>query len=160
MRFKKQFLQASGFHGFGAIQELRNGQIREVPIGGGVYVVLRELDSKPVFLEANPSYRFKGKDPTLSKSELVANWVEGAHVIYIGKGDILQRRVKELIDFRQGEKIGHWGGRLVWQVEDAADFVIAWKLAGPAQAASDLKSDLLAEFRSAYGQLPSANLRS
>jgi hypothetical protein len=159
MEFKRQSLLANGFQGFVTIRDLRNGQITEVPIVGGVYVVLRELDSNPVFLQANPGYRFKGKDPTLSKSELLANWVEGSHVIYIGKGDKLQRRMKEFMDFGAGKPIGHLGGRLVWQVKNAADFVMAWKPAIPGQAAKVLESQLLVEFNATYGRLPFANLR-
>lgn len=159
MEFKKESLKANGFYGFVSFRDLRNGKIADVPKGGGAYVVLREIDTKPLFLDANPGGRFKGKNPTVTKSELLANWVEDAHVIYIGKGDELQRRMKQFIDFGGGKPIGHWGGRLVWQVENSAEFVVAWKRVNEGQDAAALESDLLTAFNSTYGRLPFANLR-
>jgi hypothetical protein len=49
---------------------------------------------------------------------LIANWVDGAEVVYIGKADQLKRRLTQFADFGGGKPIGHWGGRLIWQLHE------------------------------------------
>lgn len=148
-----------GFNGFITIRELRNRRIEDIPKCAGVYVVLREIDTPPMFLDNNPGGRFKRKNPTVTKEELQSNWVDGAHVIYIGKGEQLQRRIKEYLDFGSGKPIGHWGGRLIWQIENSDDFVIAWKLIETGETARSLELKLFDEFVKLYGRLPYANLK-
>lgn len=159
MQFKRQSLELEGFRGFLTTAQLRGGRITDVPIFGGAYAVLREMDSPPTLLDKNPGGRFKGKDPTVTRRDLVQNWVTGAHVIYIGKGDELQRRIKQFLDFGEGKPVGHWGGRLVWQIENSSAFVVAWKEVGEGEEPADLESRLLADFKQIYGRLPFANLR-
>src|SRR5947207_3058361 len=84
-KFKRQALMAEGFKGYVPFKELLNGRIAEVPRSGGVYLVLREIDGMPTFLENNSAGQFKEKDPTVSADKLTSNWVDNAHVIYIGK---------------------------------------------------------------------------
>lgn len=148
-----------GFNGFITIRELRNRRIEDIPKCAGVYVVLREIDTPPMFLDNNPGGRFKRKNPTVTKEELQSNWIDCAHVIYIGKGDQLQRRIQQYLDFGAGNPIGHWGGRLIWQIENSNDFIIAWKPIEADQEAKALESKLLDEFVEAYGRLPFANMR-
>lgn len=158
MDFKRKNLLSDEFQGFLSINDLRDGMIKQVPKSGGVYVVLRELDRIPKFLNENPGGRFKGKNPTVDKFELKSNWIEGSHTIYIGKGDKLQRRMKQFLDFGAGKKIGHWGGRMVWQIENSNHFIIAWKSIEDQDPAT-VESQLLTHFSSNYGKLPFANLR-
>jgi hypothetical protein len=157
--FKRDALVADGFLGFVPFRRLCQGAINSVPSAEGVYVVMREIDDRPAFLEKNPGGWFKGRNPTVSKSDLPSQWVSGAHVIYIGKGNSLQRRVKRYLDFGLGKPAAHWGGRLIWQVEQCMDFVLAWKLMAQDENAVDLESRLLEEFCAVYGRLPFANLR-
>ncbi|MBF6612772.1 MAG: hypothetical protein IVW55_06540 [Chloroflexi bacterium] len=159
MDFKRSTLEEAGFTSFVPIQALGQGKLRDVPQKAGVYVVLREHDSKALFLDVNPGGWFNG-DPTVSKDELVERWVSNAHVIYIGKGSGakgLYQRMRQFIRFGQGHVIGHRGGHYVWQVEQSQDFVIAWKLTEPTQTARDLELELFREFESVYGS-PFANL--
>src|SRR5436190_1688677 len=86
-RFNRQALMSEGFRGFVTVQDLSDGKLSEIPTEGGVYVVLREVDAVPAFLSTNPGGWFKGKDPTVSRSELISRWVASAHAVYIGKGD-------------------------------------------------------------------------
>lgn len=157
--FKRVALENNGFQGFFTIRELRNGRIDGVPKVAGVYAVLRELDTPPMFLDKNPGGRFKRKNPTVSKEKLQSNWIDGVHVIYIGKGNQLQRRIQQYLDFGAGMPIGHWGGRLIWQIENSDDFIIAWKLVEVGETARNLELKLLDEFEKIYRRLPFANLR-
>lgn len=165
MEFKRSALALAGFTGFVSIRELGQSKLRNVPQQAGVYVVLRELDSIPLFLDVNPGGWFNG-DPTVSKQELVERWVSDAHVIYIGKGGGakgLYQRMRQFIRFGYGHMIGHWGGRYVWQglassQLQSPDFAIAWKLTEPTQTARDLELELFDEFENVYGSLPFANL--
>ncbi|HGJ65339.1 TPA: hypothetical protein ENS27_08125 [bacterium] len=121
-------------------------------------MVLRERDTIPKFLDKNPDGRFKGRNPIIDKSELPNHYVEGSHTIYIGKGNKLQRRMKQFINFGSGKPIGHWGGRLVWQIENSDDFFVAWKCVDD-QDPSIIESQMFKEFNSTYHKLLYANLK-
>jgi len=110
-------LEAAGFVGWVTFEApIEYG---EVPQTGGIYVVVQTADTEPDFLASNPGGRFKGRDPTIDVSALEANWVDGAEVVYIGKADKLRRR--QFAQFGAGKPIGHWGGRLIWQLPRSSD---------------------------------------
>jgi hypothetical protein len=91
----------------------------KVPKTGGVYVVIRTEIGPPSFLKKSIGGWFKGKDPTVPAQALTADWVDGAEVVYIGKADELRRRLGQFAKFGAGEAIGHWGGRLIWQLANS-----------------------------------------
>jgi hypothetical protein len=124
-----------------------------------VYIVLRERLDLPEFLQINPGGRFKGQDPTVSPEALNANWVTGASVLYIGKAKIerLRTRLREFADFGAGRPIGHWGGRLIWQLSDSGELLAAWKETPVGVDPKLVEAELIARFRSAYGKPPFAN---
>lgn len=158
--FGRKSLEGLEFAGFVTFERLLETWLSAVPKGGGVYAVLRELDAAPTFLERNPGGRFKGRDPTASIAVLQSKWVESCDVIYLGKGDNLQRRLKEYADFGRGKPVGHWGGRYIWQLADSADLTVAWKKCETGQSARELEAELLVSFQEEYGCLPFANLRA
>jgi hypothetical protein len=124
-------------------------------------MVLRENGTAPVFLEKSTGGWFKGKDPSMSSDLLRARWLSDASIVYIGKAASakgLQGRLKQYLDFGEGKAIGHRGGRLIWQIEEAAKLVIAWRLVQEGQSARELEAKLLLEFEHVYGRLPFANL--
>lgn len=121
----------------------------------GVYIVIRAAGD-PRFLASNPGGRFKGKDPSVGDEGLCANWVEDAEVVYIGKADDLGRRLKEFTRFGEGKPIGHWGGRLIWQLADSAELLVAWRET-PGEIPRNVEATMIAAFRSAYGKPPFAN---
>ena len=159
MEFTRQGLTAGGFSGFITVRELYAGKINDLPKSPGVYVVLREAAALPTYLERNPSGHWKGKDPTVSPTELASRWVATAQTIYIGSLDTLQTKLRHYIEFGRGGEIAYWNGRLVWQVEGALEFVVAWRECATLVVALEVQSALLREFYSAYGKLPFANLR-
>ena len=91
--------------------------------------------------------------------------IPGVQLLYLGKAGLgskanrgLRTRIGEYLRFGQGEPIGHWGGRLIWQVEDPSQLRIAWKIIDGTDPELVEKAHLLA-FKEEFGQLPYANLR-
>ncbi len=157
--FDHDGLRAAGFTGWHTWAELGASDYRPVPHSPAVYVVYRDAETTPAFLAANPGGRFKGKDPTVTGDELDRNWVSGAHVIYIGKADVADRRLKQFGRFGAGDPVGHWGGRLIWQLADSTALRVAWHPITWAEDARTYEKRLLAHFVAHHrGLRPFANL--
>jgi hypothetical protein len=123
------------------------------------YVVYRTDDAAPAFLPANPGGRFKATDPSAPLPALSIKWVAGAHVVYIGKADVADRRLRQFARFGDGEPVGHWGGRYIWQLADSAELLVAWHTISWAEPARDYEKRLLARFSELFGgRRPFANL--
>lgn len=150
----REALERSGFEGWLSFGELAT-QLDQMTSAGGVYVVSR-ASGEPAFLDANPGGCFKGRDPSVSNEALRANWVDGAEVVYIGKADNLRRRLHELARFGEGAPIGHWGGRLIWQLADSAELLVAWKET-PDRVPREVETEMITAFRAAFGKPPFAN---
>jgi len=154
--FRRSALIHHGFCGWVRFKALL-AEPQQVPATGGVYVVLRDSARPPEFLSTNPGGRFKGRDPTVPVEALRANWVVGAEVIYIGKANDLRRRLGEFCKFGVGRPIGHWGGRLIWQLADSATLLVAWKETPVDVVPRAAESELIARFRTLYEKPPFAN---
>lgn len=152
--FTRSNLSANGFLGWVTFDQLRNAD--PCPESGGVYVVARPEDCPPRFLDRSCGGWFKDRDPTVSINDLQANWVPDAEVVYIGKANNIRRRLREFAKFGAGHKIGHWGGRLIWQLQESDSLLVAWK---PTPGLDPLayEAQLLTQFRTAYGKPPFAN---
>lgn len=153
-QFSRKRLKAQGFFGWVPFDYLRDAD--PCPTAGGVYVVGRADLSAPCFLDRSCGGWFKDRDPTVAREQLVANWVEDAEIVYIGKANNLRRRLREFAKCGAGHKIGHWGGRLIWQLEESPALLVAWKETPRLDPAAE-EANLIAKFRSAYGQPPFAN---
>jgi hypothetical protein len=77
-------------------------------------------------------------------------------VVYIGKAANLRRRLREFMRFGAGAPIGHWGGRLIWQLHRSSDLLIAWRET-PGEVPKEVESELISDVRAAYGKPPFAN---
>jgi hypothetical protein len=157
-------IKAAGFVGFKKMSELFL-DTSLVPRSKGVYLILN-LDSKPpqfLAVGSGPSLYKKRINPNVSISELKLNWIEKTIVIYIGKaGKIgskatLQSRLRQYIRFGQGKDVGHYGGRLIWQLKNSDNLVVCWKEL-PTEDPRTFELSLITEFVSTFSSRPFANL--
>ena len=156
---KKQFtrphLEALGFQGFQSVRDLRLARCVPLPMDGGVYLVLRTSETPPTFSTTGTGGWFKGKDPNVSLVELRAKWLPDVPLLYVGKATGLRERVDQLLRFGAGSRVGHWGGRYLWQVKGSEDFLVTWKRSKTPRAT---EASLILEFVNLHSKLPFANL--
>lgn len=125
-------IKKAGFVGFKKISELFVDS-STIPKIKGVYLVLNSNNKKAEYLQIGTGGYFKGKNPNLLIDELKSHWVENSLVVYIGKAGsftskaTLHSRLKQYFGFGQGRNVGHWGGRLIWQLKNCNDLIVCWK---------------------------------
>ncbi|MFV0226042.1 hypothetical protein OBJ96_13220 [Empedobacter falsenii] len=134
-------IKKAGFTGFKKMSELFIDS-SSIPKSKGIYLVL---------------------NPNVSIDELKANWVDNSLVVYIGKAGsetskaTLNSRLKQYFGFGQGKNIGHWGGRLIWQLKNSSDLIVCWKSL-PNDDPRTLESQLIKKFIDKFSKRPFANL--
>jgi hypothetical protein len=148
-------IKKAGFIGFKKMSELfLDSSI--LPDNNEVYLVLN-VDNKPgEFLTIGTGGHFKGKDPNISLADLKSNWVDNTKVVYIGKATSLRSRLRQYFSFGQGKNIGHYGGRLIWQIKYSKDLVVCWK--SLTTDPREFEADLIQQFVKTFGYRPFANL--
>ena len=146
----RPFHRAGTIAGWGRVAET-------VPERPGVYAILWPIARAPSFLLKSPAGHWKGKDPTVRGDRLVARWVEGTSILYIGAAANLRQRIQLLVSFGAGHPVMHWGGRALWQLEGIETAHIAWSLTLK-NCERCIENELLAAFKSKYLSLPFANL--
>ncbi|WP_284986641.1 hypothetical protein [Arthrobacter sp. fls2-241-R2A-172] len=161
MLFTKKSLTADGFTGFRPLDEL---DPMRIPQGPGIFVVLRPADFEPAFLSKSTAGTFKKKDPSLKREALETEWLPEASVLYVGKAGAgsqgnrgLRKQIQEFMDYGRGRPTVVWDARLIWQLRDALDLVIAWKEL-PASEVNAAEAAYHADFVATFGRLPFANL--
>jgi hypothetical protein len=148
-------IKKAGFVGFKKMSELFLDSSM-LPNSNGVYLVLNIDNRKGEFSPVGTGGHFKGKDPNVSLSVLKANWVENTKVVYIGKATSLRARLRQYFSFGQGKNIGHYGGRLIWQIKYSNDLIVCWKAL--TTDPRDFEAKLIQQFVAVYGCRPFANL--
>lgn len=155
-------IKKAGFTGFKKMRELFVDS-SSIPRTKGVYLILNLDNKPPEFLPVGTGGYFKGKNPNLSIGELKSNWVDKTIVVYIGKAGkdsssaTLNSRLRQYFGFGQGGNIGHYGGRLIWQLRNSNDLVVCWK-ALPSEDPRNFEATLIKEFNAKYSNRPFANL--
>ncbi|HZP14738.1 MAG TPA: hypothetical protein VFA96_02860 [Nocardioides sp.] len=151
--FDRPTLEAEGFTGFVKFSDLAASTAPDVP---GVYVVIRVGGGDPAFRAASSGGWFKGRDPSVPIDVLTGRWTPDCPVLYIGKATSLRKRLRQYARFGAGKPVGHWGGRYIWQLEESADLLVAWK--STSDDPREVEQCLLATFIERHGCMPFANL--
>lgn len=155
-------IKNAGFIGFSKMSELFVDS-STIPKIKGVYLVLNPNYRKPEYLQIGTGGHFKGKNPNVLIDELESNWVENSLVVYIGKAGgltskaTLNSRLKQYFRYGQGKNIGHWGGRLIWQLKNCNDLIVCWKPLLNNDPRT-FESSLIKRFVSKFSKRPFANL--
>lgn len=148
------------FEGFKTIQELMDSNCTEVPSKKGVYMILRKSKEQPGFLEKGSGGFFKEKDPNVSIKELKNNWIDNEPILYIGQTNAtLQKRLRQYMQFGQGKKVGHWGGRYIWQLKDSKELIVCWAILD-SEDPKEKERQMIQSFKEEHNnKFPFANLR-
>ncbi|MGF4043908.1 hypothetical protein ACX800_19540 [Paenarthrobacter nitroguajacolicus] len=161
MLFTKKSLTEDRFTGFRLLDEL---DPMRIPQGPGVFAILRPADFEPSFLSKSTAGTFKKKDPNLKREDRESEWIPDASVLYIGKASAgsqgnrgLRKQLQEFMDYGRGRPTVVWDARLIWQLRDALDLIVAWKEL-PASEVNAAEAAYHADFVAAFGRLPFANL--
>jgi hypothetical protein len=150
-------IKKEGFSGFVKISDLFFDSSM-LPDDKGVYFVLNVENRPGEFLTIGSGGYFKGKNPNVSLAELRSNWVEDTKVVYIGKATSLKSRLRQYFRFGQGKNVGHYGGRLIWQLKYSKDLVVCWK--SLSMDPREVEAQLIKLFISKYACRPFANLKN
>lgn len=155
-------IKKAGFVGFKKMNDLFKDN-SAIPKTKGVYLVLNPNYKKAEYLQIGTGGYFKERNPNVSPEILKSNWVENSLVVYIGKAGsetgnaTLNSRLKQYFGFGQGKKIGHWGGRLIWQLKNSGNLIVCWKPL-PTDEPRSIEYQLINEFVASFSKLPFANL--
>ena len=141
---------------------LRESRCSGAPEIAGIYLILRESNCAPEFLKKSTGGAFKKRDPSCLPEFVRNNWVQGAHVMYVGKAagrKGLRQRLNDLITFGYGKAVGHWGGRLLWHLPEKEKLLVRWRTCS-AEEAEDAETKTIGRFKATNGgRRPYANLR-
>lgn len=151
-------LDINKYDGGFSVKELYECSCAHIPSHSGIYIVKRKSQDIPKFLEEGTGGFFKNKNPNVPLEVLEDNWVPNAEVLYIGKAKNLKERIRQYVKFGYGFKIGHQGGRYIWQLQDSQALVIFWKILKDIEPREEEKKALM-YCQEHYGKLPFANLR-
>ena len=151
-----EHIKALGFVGFKSILDLWEDS-SYIPDLKGVYLVLQPVLKSPDFLSTGVGGFFKERNPNVEMQELVNNWVEDSRILYIGKATSLKKRIRQYIRFGQTKKVGHWGGRYIWQLKNHSDLLFCWQQTGD-RIPDIVEKDLIDTYRSQFIRRPFANL--
>lgn len=152
----------NGFEGFLTIGELqKNSNI--IPKSIGIYYILNLKKGSPKFLKIGTGGFFKDKNPNVNIAELEKNWVENSEIVYIGKAGsfdgnaTLNSRLRQYLNFGLEKKVGHWGGRYIWQIENSQDLIVCWKIADKIEP-REMEKEHIKNYKIENGKRPFANL--
>ena len=159
-----KWLKQEGFCGFVSLRSLQASGYSNIPKGPGVYLVLNVDGHDSSFLKKNIG-RHSFKKPTVAVSVLREKWVDGATVLYVGKAggtglkSTLRSRIRQLVAFGIASSNAHWGGRYLWQLENAFDLQICWKVCTEGESSDKEESEWLFQFYRKHHKIPFANIR-
>jgi len=148
-----------GFSDGATVSDLHRDRFGDVPLGCGVYVLVRGVTTQPKFRRSSEAGWFKNLDPSYPAANVRDAWVPNARIVYVGKAAGargLRQRVRQLVDFGFGKPIGHRGGRMLWHLPDYEKLLLRWRKCSRSQADS-LETRLIGQFKELHGKRPFAN---
>lgn len=151
-------LNVDKYDGGFSVKELYECSCAQIPSDSGIYIVRRISQNIPIFLKEGTGGFFKNKNPNVPLDVLEDNWVLNAEILYIGKAKNLKERIRQYVKFGYGYKIGHQGGRYIWQLQDSQALVFSWMILKDTEPREEEKKALI-HFRDHYNKLPFANLK-
>ncbi|MCH8034838.1 MAG: hypothetical protein IH950_13915 [Bacteroidetes bacterium] len=140
---------------------MMNNNCTNVPDKKGIYFVI--IDEPVEFLQKSVGGRFKRKNPTVPLQKLKDRWVDNTLVVYIGQSGggtssaTINKRMKQFMKFGQGQPVGHWGGRLIWQIKNNRKLKICWKTLTNNDP-REIEKELIQQFENHYFKKPFANI--
>jgi hypothetical protein len=113
----------------------------------------------PSFLDRSTGGTWRG-DPTEPVAVLAEKWLDEIGLLYIGKANHgqLRNRLRAYHSFGSGGSGRHYGGRYIWQLADAMDCVVAWRVLRVSETPRQVEAAMIADFLADYGKRPFANL--
>lgn len=156
-------LHSYGFVGFQSVGKLRQSGLIAVPNAPGVYAILRPgSQSPPNFLERSTGGLFKGGNPSVSISKFQEKWVPDAGILYVGKAggpkqrSTLRSKILTYLEFGAGKSVAHLGGRYIWQLADADDLLVCWRIV-ESDDSRNFKREMISFLKERYNRLSCAN---
>lgn len=147
------------FDGYATVRELKES-CQRITTSPGIYVVFREITGEiPNFLVVGCGGKHKGVDINYPISALTDKWIEGEHIIYIGKTDSsLRGRIRTYMNHGKGKDASHRGGRAIWQLPDSDNLIVAWKSLPANISARIVEAELIRQFKQGHdNRYPFAN---
>jgi hypothetical protein len=128
-----------------------NGQWTDMPTRPGIYLVLWPL-GKPL--------RFREEAGELEK-DLAQRWLEITNrsptdILYIGQGNSLRNRVRQLARFGCGRAVNHQGGQDLWWIEGIGNAEVLIQTC-PDDKQTGFENEALDRFFRDHGHYPLAN---
>lgn len=157
------------FKYLGSIQTLQSDKWKwqEAHRVKGVYLIVFQRSSRPIFLKTGTGGWYKEKDPNICIERLEQNWVSFKtgedRILYIGKAgrnhgnSTIKSRIHLYMRFGKRLPVAHWGGRYIWQMNNSNKLEVYYREDIDPRG---LEQELIRDFRENHnGRLPFANLR-
>ena len=73
--------------------------------------------------------------------------------------ELIEPTLNQYLKFGNGQNIGHWGGRYIWQIKNSGNLLLCWKPT-PDEDPEAIETALIARFKEQHrGHRPFANLK-
>lgn len=127
-----------------------------IPTASGIYrIIIPDGLSTSFFNNPKMDSKYNYNNVLLSEKYLANN----SNLLYIGKASGksgLRQRIRQYMNVGFGTAKNHMGGRAIWQMENAALFLLEYEVC---YNCSQREHELLAKFHSCHGNYPLANWR-
>lgn len=126
--------------------------------GPGIYAIYLRTNTQPTFIDVidNPNLTNPVSCEFLMNKWLYINKNNKTDIVYIGKGNSLKERIRQLIRFGHGKRNKHLGGEWLWQINNIEDLRLLTSSC-PFNEERGYERWLLDEFTKSHNELPLCN---